>query len=78
MNNAKNETSKESREELKIDTSVGSLTAEPYDDGCAKGIKISVNGDIVALIDVTEEEEIRLIGYKENYDEPSLHYSINR
>lgn len=78
MDNTKNETSKESREELKIDTALGSLTAEPYDEGCAKGVKISINGNIVALIDVTEEEEIRLVGYKENYDEPSLYYSINR
>ena len=78
MDNTKNETSKESKEELKIDTALGLLAVEPYDEGCAKGVKISLNGNAVALIDVTDEEELRLIGYKEDRDEPSLYYSINR
>lgn len=63
---------------LKTDTALGSLVAESYNDGYAKGIKISLNGNIVALVDVTEDEEIRLIGYKEDCDEPSLFYSLNR
>ncbi len=63
---------------LKTDTALGSLVAESYNDGYAKGIKISLNGDIVALVDVTQDEEIRLIGYKEDCDEPSLFYSLNR
>ncbi|SEF89365.1 hypothetical protein [Lachnospira multipara] len=63
---------------LKTDTALGSLVAESYNDGYAKGIKISLNGNIVALVDVTEDEEIRLIGYKGDCDEPSLFYSINR
>ena len=63
---------------LKTDTALGSLVAESYNDGYAKGIKISLNGDIVALVDVTEDEEIRLIGYKGDCDEPSLFYSLNR
>ncbi len=78
MDNTKNETSKESREEIRIDTTLGSLIAKPYDEGCAKGVEISVNGNIVAIIDVTDDEELRLIGYKEDRDEPSLYYSINR
>jgi hypothetical protein len=63
---------------LKTDTALGPLVAKSYNDVYAKGIKISLNGDIVALVDVTEDEEIRLIGYKGDCDEPSLFYSLNR
>ena len=66
------------KENLKVGTSIGPLIAEPYDDGSAKGVQISVNGVVAALIDVTEDGEIRLVGYKEYRDEPSLLYSVNR
>ena len=69
---------KSTKESLKVDTSEGLLIVESYDDGCAKGVKISVNGDTVALIDVTNDGEIRLLGYKEQCDEPSIYYSVNR
>ena len=66
------------KESLKMDTPAGLLIAESYDDGFAKGAKISVNGEIVALIDVIDDGEIRLLGYKEQCDEPSICYSVNR
>lgn len=66
------------KESLKVETSAGTLIAKSYDDGCAKGVNIRVNGIAVAIIDVTNDGEIRLLGYKEECDEPSFYYSVNR
>jgi len=66
------------KEILTVNTSEGLLIAESYDDGCAKGVNIRVNENAVAIIDVTNDGEIRLLGYKEQCDEPSFYYSVNR
>ena len=66
------------KDSLEVNTSEGLLTTEPYDDGFAKGLKIAVNGNIAAHVDVTDDGEIRILGYKEYCDEPSMYYSVNR
>ena len=61
-----------------IETAAGTLIAEPYDDECAKGMKLIIKDEIIGMCDVTEDGEIRLLGYHESSDEPSICYSINR
>ena len=62
----------------KIETAAGTLIAQPYDDGCAKGMKLIIKDEIIGMCDVTEDGEIRLLGYHDGSDEPSICYSINR
>ena len=56
-------------------TSAGKITTQFYDDGCAKGIQILLDGTIVAMLDVYEpregesEGEARVLVYKKEYDE---------
>ena len=55
------------------------IESKKYDDGCARGIQILVNNDIVAAVDVTRpDDEIRIISYKEGIDEPTSITSYNR
>lgn len=50
-----------------------------YDDGCAYGIQVLVDGEVVCLIDImTNGGEIRVIPYKEGSDEPVDIISVNR
>lgn len=57
------------------ETSVGIVTTETYDDGCAKGIKILLDNEIVCMLDVYNAEngeaegEARVLVYKKNYGE---------
>jgi hypothetical protein len=56
-------------------TSAGTITTRFYDDGCAKGIQIMLDGNIVAMLDVYEptegesEGEVRVLVYKKEYAE---------
>ena len=58
-----------------IESSAGTITTEAYDDGCAKGIKILLDGNIVCMLDVYEakedetEGEARILVYKKEYSE---------
>ena len=55
------------------------IESRKYDDGCARGIDILVNDEIVAAIDITRpDDEIRIISYKEGIDEPVNVTSYNR
>lgn len=55
------------------------IESRKYDDGCARGIQILVNNEIVAAVDVTRpDDEIRIISYKEGIDEPTSITSYNR
>lgn len=61
-----------------VDTSCGRLSAVSYDDGCAKGIQIMLNDEIITAIDVLNENdgvpgEVRTLIYAntDNPDEPS-------
>lgn len=67
---------------MKIKTSVGVIKAKSYDDGMAKGIELTLNGDIVCMLDVMEhptEGGTRLIVYSEYYeDEPTYVIDINK
>lgn len=55
------------------------IKSRKYDDGCARGIQILVNNEIVAAVDVTRpDDEIRIISYKEGIDEPTSITSYNR
>lgn len=55
------------------------IEARKYDDGCARGIQIFVNDEIVAAVDITRpDDEIRIISYKEGIDEPIDIISYNR
>lgn len=68
----------------RIMTSAGELRVEKYDDGCAKGIKIYLDDEIVANVDVLENPNenfadgwVRIINYSLNeddefYDEPYI------
>lgn len=56
-------------------TSAGTITTKFYDDRCAKGIQIMLDGNIVAMLDVYEPEEgegdgeARVLVYKKDYAE---------
>lgn len=55
------------------------IESREYDDGCARGIQILVNDEIVAAVDVTRpDDKIRIISYKEGIDEPTSITSYNR
>nr|DAW05754.1 MAG TPA: hypothetical protein [Caudoviricetes sp.] len=55
------------------------IESRKYDDGCARGIQILVNDEIVASVDITRpDDEIRIISYKEGIDEPIDITSYNR
>lgn len=55
------------------------IESKKYDDGCARGIQILVNNEIVAAVDVTRpDDEIRIISYKEGIDELTSITSYNR
>lgn len=60
-----------------VNTSCGRLSAVSYDDGCAKGIQIMLNDEIIAAIDVLNENdgvpgEVRALIYANtDVDEPS-------
>lgn len=55
------------------------IESRKYDDGCARGIQILVNDEIVAAVDVTRpDDEIRIISYKEGIDEPISITSYNK
>ena len=65
-------------------TSAGTITTRFYDDGCAKGIQIFLDDEIVAILDVYEtsegetEGEARVLVYKKDLDEPTHCITINR
>lgn len=65
-------------------TSAGIITTRLYDDGCAKGIQILLNDEIVAMLDVYEpsegeiEGEARVLVYKKYSDEPNYCITVNR
>lgn len=70
-------------------TSAGVITTEFYDDEIAKGIKVLLNNEIVAMLDVygaedsETEGEARVLIYKKEYDEgeeeaPIACITINR
>ena len=65
-------------------TSAGIITTRFYDDGCAKGIQILLDDEIVAMLDVYEpsegetEGEARVLVYKKDFDEPTHCITINR
>ena len=67
----------EGQEIYEINTSFGKLKAQSYDDGCAKGIQICLNGQIISAIDVLNEsggvpgEARALIYAKKDVDEPT-------
>lgn len=74
-----------------IQTSAGMATAVAYDDGCAKGVQILLNDNIVCALDVYEKEfegseysgEARVLAYKVEYAEdeaeaPIACIAINR
>ena len=55
-----------------METSVGKASAVSYNDGCAKGIQILLDDNIVCALDVYEEErggEARVLAYKIEYGE---------
>lgn len=55
------------------------IESRKYDDGCARGIQILVNDEIVAAVDITRpNDEIRIVSYKEGIDEPISITSYNR
>ena len=67
-------------------TSAGEITTRFYDDGCAKGIQIFLDDEIVAMLDVYEpsegetEGEARVLVYQKSpdFDEPTHCITINR
>lgn len=72
-----------------MQTSAGTITTRFYNDGCAKGIQILLDDNIVAMLDVYEpvegetEGEARVLAYKKIYDEdeeeaPIACITINR
>lgn len=67
---------------MNINTKVGVITAQPYDDGMGKGIQLLLNGDIVCMLDVMDhpiEGGTRLIVYSDYYeDEPTHIIEINK
>lgn len=72
-----------------INTSAGKVTTEFYDDGCAKGVKIFLGDNVVAMLDIYEpvkgelEGEARVLVYSKSYAEdeeetPTHCVTINR
>lgn len=72
-----------------IQTSAGTASSMSYDDGCAKGIHIFLDEEIVCSLDVYEPEEgetegeARVLAYKKEYaddeeESPIACISINR
>ena len=63
-------------------TKAGEVRARFYDDGCAKGVEILLNGMIVCMLDVMEHQTeggTRLIVYAEHSeDEPTHIIEINK
>lgn len=65
-------------------TSAGVITTNFYDDGCAKGIQVLLNDEIVAMLDVYEpsegetEGEARVLVYQKDSDEPNYCITVNR
>ena len=67
-------------------TSAGIITTQFYDDGIAKGIKVYLDDEIVAMLDVYEpsdgetEGEARVLVYQKapDFDEPTHCITINR
>ena len=70
-------------------TSAGIITTRFYDDECAKGVKVLLDGNVVAMLDVYEpsvgetEGEARVLVYKKEYaeneeDAPIECITINR
>lgn len=60
-----------------VPTALGQLSVRAYDDGCAKGIQIILDGNIVSAVDVLNEKdgvpgEARALVYsKKDIDEPT-------
>ena len=56
-------------------TSVGTITTRFYDDGCAKGVQVLLDDNIVVMLDVYEasygetEGEARVLVYRKEYVE---------
>lgn len=69
-----------------METSAGKITTRFYDDGCAKGIQIFLDDEIVAMLDIYEptgeeiEGEARVLVYQKSpdFDEPTHCITINR
>ena len=69
-----------------MQTSAGIIRAQCYNDGLAKGIKILLDDNVVAMLDIYEAEdgetegEARVLVYqqKSDFDEPTHCISINR
>lgn len=63
-------------------TKAGEIKTRFYDDGCAKGVEILLNGEIVCMLDVMEHQTeggTRLIVYADkNEDEPTHIVEINK
>ena len=71
----------ENDQQTHIQTSAGKITTRFYDDGIAKGVQIHLNDEIVAMLDVYEDEpegEARVLVYCNSDDEPTHCISINR
>ena len=72
------------KHKTKMQTSAGEISTRFYDDGIAKGIEVLLNGEIVAMLDVYEqnddetEGEARVLVYCKNDDEPTHCITINR
>lgn len=61
-----------------IQTECGLLKAIYYDDKIAEGIQISLNGEIVTMVDIIKENKTlnipahsRAIVYRKGHDEPT-------
>jgi hypothetical protein len=67
---------------MEIKTSAGVITTRAYDDGCAKGVAVELDGEIVCMLDVMDhptEGGTRLIAYSDYYeDEPTHIIDINK
>ena len=66
----------EGQEIYEINTPFGNLKAQSYDDGCANGIKILLNDEIITAVDIlkktdTAPAEIRALVYNDG-DEPEI------
>ena len=67
---------------LKYETSAGIIVATTYDDGIAKGLQISLNDEIVCMLDIMKPVAgggTRLIVYADyDEDEPTHIIDINK
>ena len=67
---------------MNIQTDAGVITTRLYDDGCAKGVQVLLNDDIICMLDVMThpiEGGTRLIVYADYYeDEPTHIIDINK